>query len=44
MQLFTADLFKAFAAGFVLTAAAMSNTLVPGLWSETLPQALAAIL
>lgn len=36
MQLFTADLFKAFAAGFALTAVAMSNVLVPGLWSDLL--------
>ncbi len=36
MKLFTADLFKAFATGFVLTAAAMSHVLAPGMWSELL--------
>ncbi|MEO1922668.1 hypothetical protein T8S45_12950 [Blastomonas marina] len=36
MQFLTSDPFKAFAAGFALTALAMSNALAPGLWSEVL--------
>lgn len=34
MRLFTSDLFKAFATGFAVTAIAMSNQLVPGLWQD----------
>lgn len=36
MKLFSADLFKAFATGFVLTAAVMGDMLMPGMWSDLL--------
>lgn len=36
MKLFSPDLFKAFAAGFAVTALAMSNALVPGIWNDML--------
>ena len=36
MQFFTSAPFKAFSAGFAITALAMSNALIPGLWSDML--------
>lgn len=36
MQFLKSAPFKAFTAGFAITALAMSNALVPGLWSEML--------
>lgn len=44
MSLFTPDLARNFAIGFMLGAVAVSFQLVPDMWQEVMPSAIAQVL